>query len=31
MDEQFEAQLNDFKTDENELEEVLRNTTWMSL
>ena len=23
MDEQFEAQLNDFKTDENELEEVL--------
>jgi hypothetical protein len=24
MDEQFEAQLNDFKTDENELEEVLR-------
>ena len=24
MDEQFEAQLEDFKTDENELEEVLR-------
>lgn len=23
MDDQFEAQLNDFKTDENELEEVL--------
>jgi phosphopantothenate synthetase len=23
MDEQFEAQLNDFKTDEDELEEVL--------
>jgi hypothetical protein len=23
MDEQFEAQLNDFKTDENELEDVL--------